>query len=170
MNSSSSTRLERALGLGHLEQGGGVGVGAVGHDRPCRPAPAELVVELGDVLVDQGQVAVAVEVGADDLLGQLDGEVAHLALQLAMARSWAACDVGRVALPELGHLRLGPPHHVLAQLLGGLAGLLDDPVGLVLGVGQLALVLGQDLLGLVAPFSASSRLLRISRCGPPSPC
>ena len=51
-------------------------------------------------------------------------------------------------MPQLRHFRLRSRHEVAAQGLGRLPGFLDDAVGLVLGVGQLALVLVEDRLGL----------------------
>ena len=50
--------------------------------------------------------------------------------------------------PDLGGVGLGPGDQVLAHLVGGLAGLLDDPAGLVAGVGELSLVVLELVLGL----------------------
>src|SRR5439155_21080049 len=47
-------------------------------------------------------------------------------------------------------LLLRPPGQVLAPRLGGLAGLLDDPVGVLPGSRELLAVVGQELVGVAA--------------------
>src|SRR5690606_18149138 len=57
-------------------------------------------------------------------------------------------DVGLGPAAHLGQLLLEAGLLLALELVGGLAGLLDDAAGLGLGVVQLGPVLGQQLLGL----------------------
>ena len=69
---------------------------------------------------------------------------AHLGPQVGHGPLDLGGDVLLGPLLDLGHLGLGLLLEVLAELVGRLAGLLDDAGRLVLGVGQLALVLLED--------------------------
>src|SRR5215218_4785033 len=109
-----------------------------------------LVAELADVLVDEAELALPVQRVADHPGGQLDGERADLAAELADGLVALGADrlPGPLQLP-LG-VGVGLGQQVLADPLGVGARLLQDPMGLVLGGGEPLAVLLQQLLGLVA--------------------
>jgi len=106
--------------------------------------------ELVDVLVDQAQLTVPVQRVADHPGGQLDGQRADLVAELADGLVALGPDglAGPVELPAGVALGLG--QQVAADPLGVGPGLLQDPLGLVLGVAQPPPVLLQQLLGLLA--------------------
>src|SRR4029453_12910384 len=90
---------------------------------------------------------VTVEVGGHDLLGGGDGQRGHLTADVGDGLGLRRLDVGLGLLPHADDLgvHLGP---LLASVaIGVLPGLLDDPGGLVLGLGQLGVVLRRLGLG-----------------------
>src|SRR5690606_3179019 len=90
----------------------------------------------------------AVEGATDDDLGSADGQLGHLAAQVGDGLGLGVLDVGGGPGPHLGELALEAGLLLALERVGGLAGLLDDPSGLVLGVGQLRPVVGEQLVGL----------------------
>ncbi len=93
-------------------------------------------------------LGVAVEAALDHLLGQLDRELRHPALEVSRRTLGREGDILARPLADLGRLGLGPRRQVAFKLVGRLASLLDDPSRLAPGVGQLTLVVGQHRLGL----------------------
>ena len=114
-----------------------------------------------DVVLDELRLGRRVEVLVDHGGGGTDGQLGELAPQVGGGLGLGGLDVGGGASPGLGQLRLEPGLLVLLQRVGRLAGLLDDPGGFALGVGQLGLVAVEHAR---RPRSWPSRPRR-GRCG-----
>ena len=114
---------------------------------------------------------VAVEVALDDLLGQLDRELGHPALQVGQRPLGREPDVLLRAAAQLRRVGLGPGDQVLAHLVRGLsrASSMICPASFA-RLGELALVVGERRLGLGPwpPRPARGRarilLLAVLRC------
>src|SRR5690606_36012547 len=105
--------------------------------------------DLADVGVDQALLRVLVERGAHDLLGGAVGQAGELAGEVGLGLGAGGGEVGSGALADALGLGLGARRGVAGELLGHGVGLLDDPRGLGVGVGQrrldaVALRLGRE--------------------------
>src|SRR5919197_960543 len=107
-----------------------------------------VVAELLDELVDEAELALAVEGVVDHPGGQLDRQAADLAPQVAHCLVALAADGLAGALQLAARLVLGLAADLAAQPLGGAARLLDDPLGLLLGRRQPFAVLVEQPVGL----------------------
>ena len=107
-------------------------------------------VDLVDGFLDEPQLVVSGQAGASHLLGGRHGQIGHFLPDLLQRLVGVALDL----LAGLGQGGLGLHPSLFEDLrLGGLAGLagpVDDGVGLLAGFGQLLLVVGEQFLGLVA--------------------
>src|ERR671919_953593 len=89
--------------------------------------------QLCNVAVDELHLSVLREALADDSLGHADRELCHRRLQLLEDPLALGADLLLGPSHHLPGFIIGLGEHVLAERLGGLARLLDDPVGLAAG-------------------------------------
>ena len=125
-------------------------------------------VDLVDSFLDQAQLVFSGQALARHLLGGGDGEIGHLFPDLLERLGGVALDL----LAGLGQSGLGLDSRLLQDLrFAGLAQLarpLQDGLGLLPGLGQLVLVVGQQLLGFVAQLLGARRWTDGSRPAAPS--
>src|SRR5919108_274248 len=113
------------------------------------PLAGPVAGQLVDVAVHQLELSLLVQVLADHPLGQLHGQLTHLPPELLERPLALRADLVLGPGHDLPRLVLRLGQEVLAHLVGGLPGLVDDLPGLGAGLPELLLVPPEGGLGVV---------------------